>query len=74
MELAADHNCETVAFSGISCGIYGYPLAEAARISLETVAAELEQRPKPRRVIWALLDPRVFQAFTDALSELRSGR
>lgn len=72
IELAAKHDCDTVAFSGISCGIYGYPLAEAARISLETVATELEQRPKPRRVIWALLDPKVFQAFTEVLSELRS--
>ena len=27
---------ETIAFPAISCGVYGYPLEEAAGISLET--------------------------------------
>jgi len=36
----------TIAFPAISCGVYGYPLAEAAKIALEAVrdhAAELEE-------------------------------
>ncbi len=32
--LAREHNCESIAFPAISCGVYGYPHAEAAEISI----------------------------------------
>src|ERR1700733_13846022 len=34
VQLASEHGCATVAFPAISTGIYGYPIAEAARIAL----------------------------------------
>ncbi len=34
LELAAEHGLRTIAFPAISCGIYGYPLDEAAAIAL----------------------------------------
>jgi O-acetyl-ADP-ribose deacetylase (regulator of RNase III) len=33
-ELALDNNCRTMAVPAISCGVYGYPLDEAAKIAL----------------------------------------
>jgi len=33
LELAAQHGLKTIAFPAISTGIYGYPLAEAAKVS-----------------------------------------
>ena len=38
-ELALQHQCRTVAAPAISCGVYGYPLADAAQIAL-AVSAE----------------------------------
>jgi len=35
--LAAEHGLQSMAFPAISTGIYGYPLAEAARVSSESV-------------------------------------
>lgn len=36
LQLAATHQLQTIAFPAISCGIYGYPLEQAAGIALET--------------------------------------
>lgn len=35
LQLAREHGLATVAFPAISCGVYGYPLAEAAPIAIE---------------------------------------
>jgi O-acetyl-ADP-ribose deacetylase (regulator of RNase III) len=35
LQLALEHKCTSLAFPAISCGVYGYPVAEAAHIALE---------------------------------------
>jgi O-acetyl-ADP-ribose deacetylase (regulator of RNase III) len=42
---AAENGLATVAFPAISTGAYGYPLEEAARIALTTLAQGLESGP-----------------------------
>ena len=43
LKLAAQHGVRTIAFPAISCGIYGYPLDDAAEIAVrETRAAEAQ--------------------------------
>jgi O-acetyl-ADP-ribose deacetylase (regulator of RNase III) len=43
LQLAAEHGVRTIAFPAISCGVYGYPLDEAARIAVREVRAFLAQ-------------------------------
>src|ERR1700712_2460316 len=41
LTLALAHGVKTIAFPAISCGIYGYPIADAARIAVGSVAQVL---------------------------------
>jgi O-acetyl-ADP-ribose deacetylase (regulator of RNase III) len=45
IELAAQNDCNTVAFPAISTGVYGYPAEEAAGIAVRTVAGALVDCP-----------------------------
>ncbi|MDH7568151.1 MAG: macro domain-containing protein, partial [Armatimonadota bacterium] len=56
MELAHQHNLESLAFCSISTGVYGYPLEQAAPIALKTVCGFLESHPDTslRRVVFAM--------------------
>ena len=66
LQLARDHNCDKVAFPAISCGIYGYPLDEAARVSLKAVRGDLDSHDRPSLVRWVMLDPEAYDAWTRA--------
>lgn len=70
LALAREHHCETVAFPAISCGAYGYPLAEAARVSLTTVRDELEAHSSPGLVHWVMFDQAAYQAWIEARGQL----
>lgn len=41
LKLAEAHHLESIAFSCISTGVYGFPKAEAAHIALDTICAHL---------------------------------
>jgi O-acetyl-ADP-ribose deacetylase len=45
LRLALENGARTVAFPGISTGVYGYPLEEATRVAMTTVRACLEDMP-----------------------------
>jgi O-acetyl-ADP-ribose deacetylase (regulator of RNase III) len=42
LALAHQHDCRTLAFPAISCGVYGYPLEPASRIAIREITADLE--------------------------------
>ena len=45
LDLAAEEGCRSIAFPSISTGIYGYPVAEAAKVALAVVDAWIDARP-----------------------------
>ena len=53
LALAAEHGVRTLAFPAISCGAYGYPLAEAVRVAVRECAAGLATHPAIERVVFA---------------------
>jgi O-acetyl-ADP-ribose deacetylase (regulator of RNase III) len=69
LALAAQHGIASIAFPAISCGIYGYPIPEAARIAVQTTAACLQATPAIR-VIFACFGEDVLRAYQAALGEL----
>jgi len=57
LELAAANGVKTIAFPAISCGIYGYPNDEAARIAVREITKFLEREPSIERVVLACIGP-----------------
>ncbi len=45
LALAGKHGLKSIAFPSISTGVYGYPIAQAARIAVDTVKVELPKYP-----------------------------
>jgi O-acetyl-ADP-ribose deacetylase (regulator of RNase III) len=67
LTLAAQHNLNTIAFSAISCGIYGYPVAQAAQISVQETADFLRNHVLPEKVIFVCFTDDVYAAYQAAL-------
>jgi len=66
LSLAVANGVRTLAFPAISCGVYGYPVNDAARIALGTVASVLRQGAPLDEVLFVLFNERVHAAFVDA--------
>jgi O-acetyl-ADP-ribose deacetylase (regulator of RNase III) len=52
IEVASENGLHTLAFPGISTGVYGYPIASAARIAVATVRSTVPAFPAIREVIF----------------------
>jgi len=53
-KLAQAHGLATLAFPAISCGVYGYPIQEAAQIALGSAASSLSDQPDLHRIVFVL--------------------
>lgn len=73
LNLVADHQLHTVAFPAISCGVYGYPIVEAARIALSTTEAFLGDHREIERVIFVLFGEETLSAFRRERDVLSKG-
>jgi O-acetyl-ADP-ribose deacetylase (regulator of RNase III) len=70
LELAVEHDCQSVAFPAISTGVYGYPLDQASRVALQTVIDFLGEQGKPELVRFVLFGRQAYQAFEATLQQL----
>ena len=71
LALAAEQGLCRIAFPAISCGVYGYPLDEAAGIALETcqqTAGGLQE------MVFALFSSDAWQAFQDTADATLTAR
>lgn len=68
LELGAAHGLRSIAFSAISCGVYGYPIDEAASIAVGEVDASLERYPSIELVQFCCFGETVTQAYRRALA------
>ena len=53
IELADEHGLASIAFPAISCGIYGYPLEQAANIAIESTLQALHDCEHVEEVVFA---------------------
>jgi len=67
-QLAVGNEIKTIAFPAISCGAYGYPIEQAAQIALQTTREFLADSGDLAKVIFALWDEDVYEAFASKLN------
>ena len=70
IEVAEEHELQSLAFPAISCGVYGYPISQAAPIAIETVRAALEGTRTVKSASFVLFSEADYKTFEDALSAL----
>ncbi|MBL7648894.1 MAG: O-acetyl-ADP-ribose deacetylase [Candidatus Hydrogenedentes bacterium] len=70
LEVALENALKTIAFPAISCGVYGYPIPEAAWIALGTVASVLESHGEIELVRFVLFGSATHRAFLQAYERL----
>ncbi len=71
MEIARARELATIAFPGISTGIYGYPQREAADTALATVHEALIGNALPAKVIMCTYDSLATTIMTEAYETLK---
>lgn len=65
--LANEYGVGSIAFPAISCGVYGYPLAEASRIAVQTVRDHVGELSVVRFVMFGY---EAYTAWLDAAEEV----
>lgn len=70
LNLAVKQQLKTIAFPAISCGIFGYPIDQAATIAVNTVAEFLKTHNEIDTVYLVCFDKTIYDAYQHALSAL----
>ncbi|MGD8239070.1 MAG: O-acetyl-ADP-ribose deacetylase [Armatimonadota bacterium] len=73
LKVASDSGLSSVAFPSISTGAYGYPIAEASRIALQTAIDYLRAHGDIELVRFVLFSDSDFEVYREALAELTAG-
>lgn len=63
LQIATDKELDSVAFPGISTGIYGYPKAEAAAVAVREVQQWLAAQEYPKEVVFVVFDEEAKQLY-----------
>jgi O-acetyl-ADP-ribose deacetylase (regulator of RNase III) len=63
LRVAAENGLGTIAFPAISCGAYGYPIPDAARIAVETTTGFLDEDDSIEQVTFVVSGDDIFSAY-----------
>jgi O-acetyl-ADP-ribose deacetylase (regulator of RNase III) len=70
LKLASARGIKSLAFPSISTGIFGYPLADAAKTALSTITNYLKEHPDIELVRLVLFGQEALTAYTSALQNM----
>ena len=70
LNLAVKKGLGSISFPAISCGVYGYPVREAASIALATCVGFAQNHPELRHIRHVLFDQRTCDIFVQELKKL----
>jgi O-acetyl-ADP-ribose deacetylase (regulator of RNase III) len=70
LKLAVAHNVKTVAFPAISCGVYGYPIADACKVAADTACNFLKNNKLLEKVIFVLFSSQDKKVYDNYLTSI----
>jgi O-acetyl-ADP-ribose deacetylase (regulator of RNase III) len=68
LSLATQQGIDSIAFPAISCGVYGYPLQQAAAIALREVRTHIAGSTGPRHIVFACFSDQVYETYLRRLA------
>ncbi len=71
MVLAQEYRLKSIAFPAISCGLYGYPLGQAAEIAITTISRSLTPGHSLEKVYLVCFGADVAAAYRDCFNRLK---
>lgn len=72
LKLATKNGLQSISFPAISCGIYGYPIQEAAHLALNSCVNFVRENTELQLIRHVLFDQRIFDIFAQEFSRLTS--
>lgn len=69
LKLASENNIKSIAFPGISTGVYGYPKKEASKIAIKSVLSFLKESPQEIKIIFVSFDEEAFNIYKNIFDE-----
>jgi len=73
LEVAVAHGVRTIAFPGVSTGVYRYPLGEACEVAFRTVVQFLDGHPQIERVVFCQFGARAQEVYEAELGRWQRG-
>lgn len=68
MRLAHQNKAHSIAYPAISCGVYGYPVDQAAEIAINTVLDQAGKYPEITDIYFVCFNDAVYSAYKQALN------
>lgn len=69
LEVAVAHDVRTIAFPAISCGVYGYPVADAATVAVSEIRQFLQSETRIEQVLLTCFGAAVRDAYLRAVAQ-----
>jgi O-acetyl-ADP-ribose deacetylase (regulator of RNase III) len=73
LRLAVENGAKSVAFPGISTGVYGYPPEDATKLAMATVKDCLAEMPEIEEVVFVTFSDQATETAQRVLAELEGG-
>jgi len=73
LNIAIQKELSSIAFPAISCGVYGYPLVQAAEIALQTTIHTLPNAPQLQSVLFVLFSQADQTVYMRTLNRILTG-
>ena len=71
--MAVEHDISSLAFPAISCGVYGYPVDQAAEIAVTETQQVLDVQSSIEQVLFVCVEPAVRMAYEKVLGQESAG-